>query len=152
MSSSLPCCCVMNTPPPPPPSSSSSSSLPPPLSSSSSLQARWCRESSLVWHRGESKVRHSVNVLCEPKQEHPDAHLHHYGKSASGRRTLWAGSAHWSLFDSMFNDRLTKDLQTRAGVDSVEVGFHCLGDASVLMCIIGFFNWASGTCFNCNWL
>ena len=86
---------------------------------------------------GRSKVRHSVNVLCVSKQANSDAHLAYYSTSASARRTLVrARSVHLSLFDSMFNDRLTKDLQMRAGVNFARVGFHCVCNASVLMCII----------------
>lgn len=86
---------------------------------------------------GRSKVRHSVNVLCVSKQANSDAHLPYYSTSASGRGTLvQARSVHLSLFDSMFNDRLTKGLQMRAGVNFAKVGFHCVCNASELMCII----------------
>lgn len=86
---------------------------------------------------GRSKVRHSPSVVCVSEQENPAAHLSHYSTSASGSGTAaQASSAHLSLFDSMFNDRLTKDLQMRAGVSSAKVGFHCVCTASVLMCII----------------
>lgn len=90
---------------------------------------------------GRSKVKHSVNVLCVSKQANSDAHLPYYGTSASARCTpVQARSVHLSLFDSMFNDRLTKDLQMQAGVNSAKVGFHCICSASILMCIIWFFS------------
>lgn len=93
---------------------------------------------------GRSKVRHSVNVLCVSKQANSAAaHLPYYSTSASGRHTLVrARSVHLSLFDSMFNDRLTKDLQMWAGINFAKVGFHCVCNASVLMCIIWSFNQA----------
>lgn len=95
---------------------------------------------------GRSKVKHSVNVLCVSKQANSDAHLPYYSTSASERRTpVQARSAHLSLFDSMFNDRLTKDSQMRAGVDFAKVAFHCICDASILMCIIWFFSQAIRT-------
>lgn len=88
--------------------------------------------------QGEGKVRRSVNVLCVSKQANPDAHLSHYSTSASGRRTpVRPGSVHLALFDSAFNDRLTKDLQMRAGVNFAKVGFDCVCSAECA-CIIRF--------------
>jgi len=90
---------------------------------------------------GQSKVRLSINVLCVLKQANSDAHLPYYSTSASARCTLvQTQSVHLSLFDSIFNDRLTKDSHMRAGASYGEVGFHCVCSASILMGIISFFN------------
>lgn len=69
----------------------------------------------LVWHRGEAKSDTGGSVLCESEQQNPAAHPSYYGTSASGRGARASGT-HLSLFDSMFNDRLTKGLRMRAGI------------------------------------
>lgn len=127
MSSSLPCCCVMNI-------LNSPHHQRPTTPASPTLRPLVYRpddaENPCLPGTGRSKVRHSVNVLCVSKQANSDAHLPYYSTSASGRRTLvQARSVHLSLFDSMFNDRLTKDLQMRVGVNFAKVGFHCVCNA-----------------------
>lgn len=100
-----------------------------------------CNDALSPFHKKRNKSEADrEDASSVSKQANSNAHLSHYSTSASeSGMPVRAGSVHLALFDNMFNDRLTADLQMRAGIGFAKFGSPCrLCDASVLMCIIWF--------------